>query len=92
MFTQLLALVSAIAYVRAASGPLPDTPTGGQQVGGKCTIQWAADPSGIWKTMYIELMAGPNVPMQHLTSEFSSLRAHVLASMGSPSTRSRGHC
>jgi hypothetical protein len=68
MFTQLFAIIAIVAAVRA--DPIPATPPSGQKVGGQCTIQWAADPTGIWKAMHIELMAGPNLNMQHLTSMF----------------------
>jgi hypothetical protein len=66
MFTQLLALVAALAIVRA--DPVPQTPEGVQKVGGDCTITWTPDNTGVWKTMHIELMAGDNLAMEHLTS------------------------
>jgi hypothetical protein len=73
MFTRFLALVAALAIVRA--DPTPQTPDGIQKVGGDCTVTWTADPSGTWKTMHIELMAGSNLGMEHLTSMYFNLSA-----------------
>jgi hypothetical protein len=72
MFTQLLAFVTLASVASVHAGPTPQTPDGVPQVGGDCVVSWLPDASGIWKTTHIELMAGPNVGMQHLTSKFVS--------------------
>lgn len=39
--------------------------------GSTCQIGWTPDPTGLWKTMNIELMTGDNFQMIHLTSSSS---------------------
>ncbi|KAH9971001.1 hypothetical protein BGW80DRAFT_1325031 [Lactifluus volemus] len=53
-----------------AHRPQPTEPEPGAiyNTGAKCPISWTPDPSGTWKTMYIELMTGDNINMVHLTT------------------------
>jgi hypothetical protein len=66
MFSKLVTLAAVLAVVRAT--PFPDTPTDLQKAGGDCVVSWEVDQTGLWKTTYVELMAGPNLGMQHITS------------------------
>ncbi|KAI0272965.1 hypothetical protein BGY98DRAFT_895401, partial [Russula aff. rugulosa BPL654] len=50
--------------------PNPTSPDPGHidDEGGTCAIGWTPDPTGLWKTMNIELMTGNNLQMVHLTT------------------------
>jgi len=63
-------LVASLPILSAFAIPSPNAPTPGTvfKTGGDCTIGWGADPTGKWTTMNIELMAGPNLNMEHLTT------------------------
>jgi len=63
--TALLALLQ-LASVRADPTPLEPSSTSVFNEGGQCTMQWTADPTGVWKVMNIELMTGSNEQMVHL--------------------------
>lgn len=68
-----LGTMASLAAVRGVvTGPAPDTPDGEPKVGDDCIISWKPDPSGVWKKTYIELMAGENLHMQHITSQWPS--------------------
>jgi hypothetical protein len=65
----LLFILSHTAVVSLVHGqPSPDTPDGELKAGGNCIISWTPDKTGVWKTTYIELMAGSNFHMEHITS------------------------
>ena len=65
-------LFTSFSVMSALAIPSPNAPTPGTKfnMGGDCTIGWDADTTGKWTTMNIQLMAGPNLAMQHLTSTF----------------------
>jgi hypothetical protein len=64
----------------AFADPTPTGPSPGQvfNEGSSCTITWTADPSGVWKTLDIELMTGDNANMVFLTSMISSILERAL--------------
>lgn len=66
------AFVLSLALVVFAD-PNPTSPDPGHidDEGGTCAIGWTPDPTGLWKTMNIELMTGDNFNMVHLTSSSS---------------------
>jgi hypothetical protein len=66
------AFVLSLALVVFAN-PNPTIPDPGHidDEGGTCAIGWTPDPTGLWKTMNIELMTGDNFNMVHLTSSSS---------------------
>ncbi|KLO09556.1 hypothetical protein SCHPADRAFT_943549 [Schizopora paradoxa] len=63
-------LFTSFSVMSALAIPTPNAPTPGTifKTGGDCTIGWDADTTGKWTTMNIELMAGPNLAMEHLTT------------------------
>ena len=66
--TPILALLAVVAlHVRA--DPNPNNPGPGDVFiqGKPCTIGWDVDPTGVWKTMKIDLMTGNNYDMVLLT-------------------------
>jgi len=71
--TPILTLLAAAAiYVRA--DPNPNNPGPGDVFvqGKSCTVGWDVDPTGVWKTMNIDLMTGDNFDMVFLTGMSSS--------------------
>lgn len=58
-----------LASVRADPTPLEPSSNSVFNEGGQCTMQWTADPTGVWKVMNIELMTGSNEQMVHLRSQ-----------------------
>jgi len=69
MFTSLIAALLA-SSVLVLADPNPSTPGPGAvyNSGAQCPIAWAADSTGAWKTMNIQLMTGDNLNMIPLTS------------------------
>ncbi|KAF9515753.1 hypothetical protein BS47DRAFT_1381382 [Hydnum rufescens UP504] len=65
LFTAALLVLPFGLAVAAPSATVPG-PNDKYTEGGNCTIAWTADTSGLWTTMNIELMTGPNSPMVHL--------------------------
>ncbi|KLO06528.1 hypothetical protein SCHPADRAFT_687590 [Schizopora paradoxa] len=61
-------LTTSIALVSAVPTPLAPAPGALFNEGAQCTVEWTADPTGLWNVMNIQLMAGPNSPMQVLTT------------------------
>ncbi|KAF8585409.1 hypothetical protein K439DRAFT_1343454 [Ramaria rubella] len=70
MFFASIAVASLALPLLTAAQLVPTGPSPGQvfKEGAACTITWNADPSGKWKTTFIELMTGPNNPMVHLAT------------------------
>ncbi|KAF7795003.1 hypothetical protein EIP86_006147 [Pleurotus ostreatoroseus] len=66
--TILTTLLAAIAIARADPNPSEPSPGNIYNEGSTCHISWDVDTTGVWKTMNIELMTGPNVGMIHLTT------------------------
>jgi hypothetical protein len=69
-FPTFILSTALLRVVAVDIGPNPTEPEPGAiyNTGAKCPISWTPDPSGTWKTMYIELMTGDNINMVHLTS------------------------
>ena len=57
-------------YSRADPNPNSPGPGDIYNTGAQCPIGWAVDPTGVWKTMNIQLMTGDNLHMIPLTSAF----------------------
>jgi hypothetical protein len=73
LLTLVLTAAATITIVSGVNpGPAPDTPVDELKAGGECLISWQPDATGIWKKTYIELMAGENLHMQHITSKILS--------------------
>jgi len=68
MFSRILALAAVASLAVVYGQPFPDTPDGEPKAGGDCVISWTPDKTGVWKTTYIELMAGDNYHMEHITT------------------------
>lgn len=69
-FFSLSALLASSLFSTARADPTPIAPGPGAifNEGGQCTFSWTPDPSGVWKTMNVELMTGSNLAMVHLTT------------------------
>jgi len=59
----------------ARADPVPTAPDSSSifNEGTTCTIQWTADSTGLWNPMNIELMAGPNLNMEHISTVASNI-------------------
>ena len=64
-------ILSTLLVALADPVPLAPSPGAVFNEGSPCTIQWTPDPTGVWKTLDIELMTGDNINMQFLTSKIS---------------------
>lgn len=77
MHMKRIALLVALSpLVFAVPTPVAPAPGDVFDEGALCSVGWTTDPTGLWKVMTIDLMAGPNSPMQFLTSmpPFTSLQ------------------
>ena len=72
MFSSLL-IATVFSAIAVHADPNPTEPAPGDiyREGSQCPISWdvdTTDTSATWKVMNIELMAGDNYNMQHITS------------------------
>lgn len=73
-------VLSLALAVLAEPAPLIPDPGHIYNEGSTCEIGWTPDPTGLWKTMNIQLMTGNNFQMVPLTSSSSCifLRARLM--------------
>jgi hypothetical protein len=66
MFARSVAFLAALAAVAQAQ----IDPGVGEtfKAGSECSVEWKVDPTGLWKTMHIQLMSGSNFDMKHVTT------------------------
>ncbi|KIM68158.1 hypothetical protein SCLCIDRAFT_20573 [Scleroderma citrinum Foug A] len=69
-YTTFIVLLAAINTIYVRADPTPTAPGPGAVFieGQTCSTSWQVDPSGLWKTMVIDLMTGDNYNMVHLTT------------------------
>jgi len=68
MFSKFIIAAIAAGALLARADPDPSVPGPGDvyNEGSNCQIEWAADSSGTWTQMSIQLMTGDNLGMVHL--------------------------
>jgi len=68
MFSKFIIAAIAAGTLLARADPDPSVPGPGDvyNEGSNCQIEWAADSSGTWTQMSIQLMTGDNLNMVHL--------------------------
>jgi len=68
MFSKFIIAAIAAGALLARADPNPSVPGPGDvyNEGSNCQIEWAADSSGTWTQMSIQLMTGDNLNMVHL--------------------------
>ncbi|KAL4062499.1 hypothetical protein V8B97DRAFT_270595 [Scleroderma yunnanense] len=69
-YTAFTVLLAAVSIVCVRADPIPTAPGPGDVFieGQTCFTSWQVDPSGLWKTMVIDLMTGDNYNMLHLAT------------------------
>lgn len=69
-YTAFIVLLATVGTIYVQADPTPTAPGPGAVFieGQTCSTSWQVDPSGLWKTMVIDLMTGDNYHMVHLAS------------------------
>lgn len=69
-YTAFIVLLATVGTIYVQADPTPTAPGPGAVFieGQTCSTSWQIDPSGLWKTMVIDLMTGDNYHMVHLAT------------------------